>query len=62
MFPMMGMERPLFDRPDADAEAKADARAEADVDANRLVSHASVRKWLASIANGAALSRPKVGD
>ena len=55
----MSRERALFDTSDPAAEAAADARAEADAAAGRVVSHAAVRRWLASWGSGARLPRPR---
>lgn len=55
-------ERPPFEEHGATAEAEAEARAEADVAEGRLISHAAVRRWLASWGTGARLPRPQVGD
>lgn len=52
----------LFDASDPDAEAAADARAEADVRQGRLISHAAVRRWIASWGTATPLARPKAGD
>lgn len=57
----MAREKTLFEVSDSEAEAAADALAEADVAAGRLVSHASVRRWLASWSSGAPRPRPKSG-
>jgi len=56
----MKSEKSLFDSPEA--EAKSEARAEADVQAGRLISHESVRRWLASWGSAKRLPRPRVGD
>ena len=58
----MKIEKSLFDRTDADAEAAADARAEADVRAGRLIDHAAVRRWLASWGSSRRLPKPRAGD
>jgi predicted transcriptional regulator len=58
----MARQKTLFEEPNPEAEAAADARAEADVAAGRLISHAAVRRWLASWGSGAQLPRPRTGD
>lgn len=58
----MAHERSVFEDRDAAAEAESEARAEADVAEGRLISHAAVRRWLASWGTGARLPRPRVGD
>lgn len=58
----MNIERNLFDREDAGAEAEADGRAEADVKAGRLIEHGAVRRWLASWGKAKPLPRPRAGD
>lgn len=58
----MTRERTLFEKRDLAAEGAADARAEADVAAGRVISHAAVRRWLASWGSGARLPRPRTGD
>lgn len=58
----MAREKTLFEESDPAAELAADARAEADVTAGRLISHAAVRRWLASWGSGAQLPRPRTGD
>lgn len=58
----MAREKTLFEESDPAAEIAADARAEADVAAGRLISHAAVRRWLASWGSGAQLPRPRTGD
>ena len=56
----MAHERSPFDDTDAAAEAASEARAEADVAEGRLVSHAAMRRWLASWGTGSRLPRPRV--
>ena len=58
----MNRKSPLFDSVDPALEAEADRRAEADVQANRLISHDAVRRWLSSWSAGKPLPRPKVGE
>ena len=58
----MNIEKNLFDREDAAAEAEADARAEADVRTGRLIGHGAVRRWLASWGKAKPLPRPRAGD
>ena len=58
----MKAERTLFDSSDADAEQRADARAEADIRAGRLISHETVRRWLASWGSANPSPRPRSGD
>lgn len=52
----------LFDAIDPAAEAAADARADADVREGRLISHAAVKRWIASWGSAKPLPRPKIGD
>jgi predicted transcriptional regulator len=52
----------LFDQVDPRLESEADARAEADVREGRLISHAAVRRWLASWGSSKPLPRPKIGE
>jgi predicted transcriptional regulator len=52
----------LFDKVDPTLESEADARAEADVREGRLISHAAVRRWLASWGTAKPLPRPKIGE
>jgi len=47
---------------DPAGEAAADARAEADVRAGRLISHASMTRWLKSWGTGKRLRKPIAGD
>ncbi|SDA12451.1 antitoxin [Sphingomonas sp. NFR15] len=42
----MNVERPIYERPNTDAEAAADARARADIAAGRVIDHAEVMAWL----------------
>ena len=58
----IGMAHERSEFHDAAAEAESEARAEADVAEGRLISHAAVRRWLASWGTGARLPRPRVGD
>lgn len=58
----MEQTRSLFDMIGPEAEAAADARAEADVVAGRVISHESVKKWLASWGSDTVLPRPRIGD
>lgn len=58
----MTREKSLFDENDPAAELAADARAEADVREGRLISHAAVRRWLASWGSDKPLPRPHIGD
>jgi len=58
----MTREKSLFDMDDPVAEAAADARAEADVTAGRLISHAAVKRWVASWGSAKPLPRPRIGD
>ena len=58
----MPHERSEFDDRDTAAEAESEARAEADFAGSRLISHAAVRRWLASWGTGARLPRPQAGD
>jgi predicted transcriptional regulator len=58
----MKPEHSLFDMADIRAEADADARADADVSAGRLISHESVKRWLASWGGGKSAPRPRPGD
>ncbi|MEO6091983.1 MAG: hypothetical protein ABIT04_02615 [Novosphingobium sp.] len=58
----MDHERSLFGSFDPAAEAAADARAEADVGEGRVVSHAAVKRWIASWGTDTPLPRPKAGD
>jgi len=51
----------LFDTINPAAEAAADARAEADVREGRLISHAAVKRWIASWGSAVPLARPEVG-
>lgn len=48
----MKIEPAIFDQIDDAAEAAADARAEADIAAGRVISHETVSRWLASLAEG----------
>ena len=59
---VMAHENSLFDALDPAAEAAADARAEADVREGRLISHAAVKRWIASWGTDKPLPRPHVGD
>ena len=58
----MAREKSLFDSTDPREEAAADARAEADVTAGRLISHAAVKRWIASWGTTNPLRRPHVGN
>ncbi|MBA4762579.1 CopG family transcriptional regulator [Sphingomonas sp.] len=58
----MSSERALFDSSDPTAEAAADARADADAAAGRVVSHESVKRWVASWGSERPLPRPEIGD
>jgi predicted transcriptional regulator len=49
----------LFDHEDANQEACADGRAEADIRERRLVSHETVKAWLATWGGPARMPRPK---
>ena len=51
-----------FETVDPALEAEADRRAEADVEADRLIGHDAVRRWLSSWVAGKPNPRPKVGD
>jgi hypothetical protein len=55
-------EKSLFDICDPMAEAAADARAERDVLTGHLISHAAVKRWIASWGSPKLLPRPRVGD
>lgn len=58
----MELKKTLFDAIDPEAEAAADARADADVREGRLISHAAVRRWIASWGSARPLPRPEIGD
>lgn len=58
----MGVEKPLFEDQDAEAERSADGRAEADARAGRVIGHEAVRRWLGSWGKDKPLPRPRVGD
>jgi hypothetical protein len=53
-------EKSLFDQSDPAAEAAADARADADVQAWRLISHDTVKPWIASWGTDKSLPRPEI--
>jgi predicted transcriptional regulator len=52
----------VFDIPNPQLEEEADARGIADLKAGRVVSHALVKKWLATWGSGRRIPRPKIGD